>query len=144
MSASVKDERLVNARRLSAGSALARRRALATYVISAIEYRAKSLWWLISAALVVIAAFIAVWAGPAHSLPHDRAVSLGAPTQARDLDRFTIPHKIQTGDTIWRLSLRYYGSSSFDKQQRLRDANTWLPDDPRQLKVAVVIKIPVI
>lgn len=144
MSIAVKDERLANARRLSEGSALARRRALATYTISAIEYRAKSIWWLLFVALIIMAASIAAWSGPVHSAPHDRAISLSSPTQARELDRFSILHKVETGDTIWGVSSRYYGSSSNVDLQRLRDANPWLPDDPRQLRVAVFIKVPVL
>jgi len=74
---------------------------------------------------------------------HNRGIPLASATWVHELDRFTITHTIRDGDTIWGMAVRYYGSGSLVDQQQLRVANPWFPEDPRQLRIGLQVKIPV-
>lgn len=89
-------------------------------------------------------AFTGKWALTFFRKSHDRALSLDAATRAQGFDRFYIKYTVRDGDTLWKLARYFYGSGSTANQQRLRDANPDIPEDPRQLKIGHQLKIPVI
>jgi hypothetical protein len=137
-------QRLDAAQSVLVDSTLHRRRVAALYVLITLEGQLEA--YLITSIFSIILLVILVFGSGATRTgsSRTRASSLTAPTQANQLDRFAISHTVRDGDTIWALSVLYYGSYSMDHEKSLRMANPWLPDDPRQLKIGLVVKIPLI
>lgn len=128
-----------------AESALARRRGWAAYALNAGESPAAVAWLF---AITALAASFGFWAArraalASRGVSHDRALPFSRSPQRVSFDRFHLTHTVSDGDTLWGIAQHYYGTGSDSNQQRLREANPDLPDDPRQLKVGLRLKIPI-
>ncbi len=64
------------------------------------------------------------------------------PTPAGRFDRFCFIHTVRKGDTFWGISTKYYGAATAENFQKLREANTWLPEKPEKLDEGKTIKVP--
>jgi hypothetical protein len=126
-------------------SALYRRRAKAIHILATARNRpaAQRVFLLVTVLLGFIVVGRTVLFKRMTSTQESK-ISLSQPTPIHKFDRFTISHTVRDGETIWGISLLYYRSYSNSNQKRLRDANPWLPEDPRQLKIGLTMKIPLI
>lgn len=140
-------ERIKTALRVRNRSVLYRRRARGSYLLSAALYTLRSRLLTVGVILIIpLLIIIGKRFEPIREreAPREMAIPLTALTLANAQDRFAITHTIRDGDSIWRLSMQYHGYYSPSYQERLRSANPWLPEDPRQLKIGLMVKIPVL
>jgi nucleoid-associated protein YgaU len=137
--------RLALARRVSTASALTRRRARAAHVVSVSKYRRPAAAALVALILTVSSSVLAgKWLVKTVRRPRERALSLNTSTSGRPFDRLHLTHTVRDGDTLWKLSQYYYGSGSNASIKRLRDANPQLPENPREMKIGLSLKIPIV
>lgn len=126
-------------------TALYRRRVRAIYVTATIRNRPAAQRIVVSVAIL----FLLIVGSRAVLLNRNTEaqefrIPLSAPTPLHKFDRFSIPHTVRDGDTIWGICISYYRSYSHFYLKLLRDANPWLPEDPRDLKIGLIIKIPLV
>lgn len=137
------NESLKSALLVRTGSVLNRRRERSLYKINVEVYKARILKLIVaSIMLIILGAMVGRWTKPKFAEATNRALPLADRTQAHQLNRFNITHTIRDGDTIWGIATRYYGSGALLYQKRLREANPWLPEDPRKLMIGLELKIP--
>lgn len=124
-------------------SVLRRRRVSAAYRVHAARYKSAGARTLAVLLLISVLTFpLFRWDAPPRADAISRALPLKAPTAAQTLDRFTVDHRVTTGDSISQISLRYYRAWSPGYDKLLREANPDLPGDPRQLTTSIVVKVP--
>ena len=126
-------------------SALYRRRAKAIHILATVRNRpaAQRAFLLVMVLLgLIVVGRTVLFKGITST--QESKISLSKPTPIHKFDRFTISHTVRDGETIWGISLLYYRSYSYSYEKRLRDANPWLPEDPRELKIGLTLKIPLI
>lgn len=130
--------------KLAGASALRRRRNTAAFRLNVMRYQTARTRVVACALLLTALALPIVtrWAPAPHVESTNRAIPLETPTVAHGLDRFNLEHKVATGDSISKISLKYYGSWSPEQDALLRRANPDLPSDPRQLTTRIVVKVP--
>jgi hypothetical protein len=138
-------ELLRRAESVLAHTALYRRRVRAIYVTATIRNRPAAQRIFISVAIMFLL-IVGSRAVPLkrNTQAQDFGIPLSALTPVHKFDRFSISHTVRDGETIWGISILYYRSYSHFYQKRLRDANPWLPEDPRNLKIGLTIKIPLV
>lgn len=130
--------------KLAGASALSRRRDTAAFRLNLIWYQTARARAAACALLLAALALPAVtrWVPAPRAESRNRPIPLEALTAARGIDRFNLEHKVATGDSISKISIRYYNLWSPEHDALLRRANPDLPADPRQLTTRIVVKVP--
>lgn len=130
--------------KFAGASSLKRRQDSAAYRLNSMWYQTAGARALTCALLLAVLAFavVAEWAPPQRVQSENRALPLNAPTAAQNLDRFNLEHRVTSGDTLSKISIRYYRLWSPEYDSLLRRANPDLPSDPRLLTTSIVVKVP--
>jgi phage tail protein X len=139
MSEAVKFEDL--AQQVLEQSCLTRRRLLARYKIGARAVRRKNVYIALWGSALIVLVWV-IWR-LIPTVPQE-VISLSADLQAPEVksNRFCFMHTVREGDTLWEISFNYYGAGTNENIEKLRNANPWLPEDPKALKDGKTIQIP--
>jgi hypothetical protein len=124
-------------------SSLRRRRDFAAYSLIAARYQGLIARTLGCGLLLALLAFpVALrWISSPSAESSNRGIPLDATTTG-NIDRFNLEHKVTSGDSISKISVRYYNRWSPEYDALLRQANPDLPTDPRQLTTSIIVKVP--
>jgi hypothetical protein len=140
----IKAEQEQRALMVLAESCLHRRRACAAYYLNSRAKIPRIGFFLIIIILICSLSVLLKFAfksarAPADSLVY--SIPLSQPTQAHQFERFRFIHTVRKGDTLWNISVNYYGDEH--SINRLREANDWIPADARKLDEGKTIIIPI-
>ena len=125
-------------------SVLTSRRVRAHYVRSAASCRRRGLLLMLPAALLLLLGLAHASRPAPPSTVRDRPLPLSELTAVNGLDRFNLTHTVEDDETLWEISVRFYGTPEL---QIMQAANPSLPKElkgfKKEFKIGLHLKVPV-